>query len=162
MRISRLISGLFFGFVFSACGCLIAFFFGQDGFLTCTRVESSQVQCLQETKWLGIVPLGEKEIQNLTGARVVENCDDDGCTYRVELDTDQGRVALTSYYSSGEKAKREIADQINTFIQNPRSDGPLNVKSSIGPWGFILPLIFILVGPLVALSGLWRAIRGRY
>jgi hypothetical protein len=160
MRIGRVVSAVFFGFIFSACGCLFSFIFGQDTTLTCQRVETTQVECLKESKWLGQVSMSEASIQGLEGAWVAESCDEDGCTYRVEMDTADGRVPLTSYYSSGARSKHETADRINAFLRNP-AEGSLTVKSGAGLLGLLLPFVFVAVGPIVAFSGLVRAIRGR-
>lgn len=158
MRISRLVSAVLFGAVFTACGCLMSFIFGQQTTLNCTRVESTQIECSKQSKWVGLVPLGEESIQNLEGARVDENCDEDGCTYRVELNTADGIVPLTSFYSSGSKSKQKTADRINAFVRNS-SESSLAVEGGAGLLGILFPLIFVLAGPLIVVSGLFRAIR---
>jgi hypothetical protein len=159
MRISRVVSAVIFGAIFSACGCIMGFIFGQQTVLTCTRPEPAQIECGMQKSWLGLVPLGKESLQNLEGARVDESCDEDGCTYRVELDTRGGFVPLTAYYSSGVKSKQEAADQINAFVQDPGEDS-LEVKGSVGLLGILFPLVFVFVGPLIVVSAVFRAIRG--
>ena len=100
MRISRIVSAVIFGIIFSACGCLMGYFFGQQTTLNCLWVEPMQIECNMKKSWLGLVPLGEESVRGLEGAMVDESCDEDGCTYRVELDTADGIVPLTSFYLS--------------------------------------------------------------
>jgi hypothetical protein len=158
VRSKGFVSAALFGLVFTACGCLASYIFGQQTTLTCTRLEPIQIECVKQSKWAGLLPLGEESIRHLQGAGVAQSCDEDGCTYRVELDTTEGTVPLTAFYSSGSKSKQETADRIDAFVQNSR-ERSLTVKSDAGLLGFLLPCVFIFAGPLIAFSGLWRAIR---
>lgn len=56
-------------------------------------------------------------LEDLAGAEVQESSSSDGSTYRVALVQHSGaRMPLTGYYSSGYKAKQNLADEINKFL----------------------------------------------
>ena len=158
MRMSRIVSAVIFGTIFSACGCLMGYFFGQQTTLNCLWVEPMQIECNMKKSWLGLVPLGEESVRGLEGAMVDESCDEDGCTYRVELDTADGIVPLTSFYSSGSKSKQKTADRITAFVQEPMQDSLL-VKANAGLLAYVMAFVFILAGPVIVLSTLVRRSR---
>jgi hypothetical protein len=158
MRRSSIVSAVIFGTIFSACGCLMGYFFGQQTTLNCLWLEPMQIECNMKKNWLGLVPLSEETIRGLEGAMVGKSCDEDGCTYRVELNTADGVVPLTAFYSSGYKSKQEMADRIAAFVQEPTQD-PLLVKANTGLLAYVTALIFILAGPVIVLSTLFRRSR---
>lgn len=84
-----------------------------------------------------------------------ESCDDDGCTYRVELDSARGSMGLTSYYSSGYRSKEALAEQINAYIADPQKQ-TLELSTGSGFLGILIPVIFILAGPFVTFAKLMR------
>jgi hypothetical protein len=92
------------------------------------------------------------------GASVEESCDDDGCTYRVVVQTSRGAKALTSYRSSGYRSKQEVADKINRFVNSP-AEQTLNLKVSSGLLGILLPLIFIAAGPVLTVNRILKGPR---
>jgi hypothetical protein len=149
---------ILFGSVYIACGCLSGFIFGQTITLNCTRSEPNQVQCSQQRRWAGLVPLGEDSIRNLQGAEVEDDCDEDGCMYRVLLKTTDGPAPLTSVYSSGLTPQEETAERINGFVQD-REQNSLTVEDNSGLWGILFALIFSSVGLVIAGIGGFNAIR---
>jgi hypothetical protein len=157
VRLKQVISATLYGLVFTACGCVLSLIFGQAAILTCNRIEPSQIECVRQTKWLRWVPVGEQSIPELRGAEVGQSCDEDGCTYRVELNTAEGLIPLTTYFSSGAGPKQEATERINAFLQNPQGSS-LTVRSDAGLLAFILPFAFVLVGPLIAMWSVVRAI----
>jgi len=156
VRRRPIIPAVLYGLAFTACGCLFSLIFGQAATLTCTRVEPSQIECVRESKWLGWLPVSSASLQHVQGAEVAQSCDDEGCTYRVELSTAEGTVPLTSYYSSGSQSKQETADRVNAFLKDLR-ESSLTVKSDAGLLAFVLPLVFVLVGPLIIMWSIFRA-----
>ncbi|UCC61768.1 MAG: hypothetical protein JSV36_13315 [Anaerolineae bacterium] len=156
MRRRPIVPAALYGLAFTACGCLFSLIFGQAATLTCTRVEPSQIECVRQSKWLGWLPVSAVSLQHVEGAEVAQSCDDEGCSYRVELTTAEGIVPLTSYYSSGSRSKKEAADRINAFLRNSEGSS-LTVKSDAGLLAFVLPLVFVLVGPLIIMWSIFRA-----
>ncbi len=142
--------------LFPLIGCLAFYFLGQSTTLDCTRLESAVINCQKQNHLLGVYPLGAESIGRLQGAWVEEECDD-GCTYRVVLQTEQGDVPLTSYLSSGHSSKDEIAGQINMFVYG--QEPSLQIKDSAGAIGIIVPVVFILVGPLMLVGWVLKRIR---
>ncbi len=56
-------------------------------------------------------------LEDLAGAEVQESSSSNSSTYRVALVQHSGaRMPLTGYYSSGYKAKQNLADEINKFL----------------------------------------------
>lgn len=92
MRLKNIISGIFAGFMFSAFGLIFLFVFGQSSTLTCTRIEADEISCNKIANLLGLVDISEQSLQTLQNANVAESCDEDGCTYRVEMATARGGV----------------------------------------------------------------------
>ena len=137
--------GVLFGLAFFSCGLIFFLVFGQSYTLRCTRPEPSQITCTRERRWLRRVSIGNESIDGISQAWVGESCDEDGCTYRVELATANGNTAFTRYYSSGYDEKAVVASEINTFLADPRIP-TLEVRSDAGLFGFLLPLIFMVAG----------------
>ena len=95
----------------------VVYAMGQVTTLTCERVDR-QVNCAAESRLLGLVPLRERTAQGVFGARLGRYCDDDGCRYRVELQSEAGVVPVTSYYSAGTAVKGNMIKAINAFVRD--------------------------------------------
>ena len=93
---------------------------------------------------MGLVKLTDRPLRQVHSAWVDESCDDDGCTYRVVLETDQGQLPMGTAYSSGSTSKQEQADQVNAFVKDD-SIRQVKIQAGGGLWLFI-PLIFIALG----------------
>jgi len=126
----------------------LVYSFAQVTTLTCERVKD-RVDCAVQSRLLGLVTLRERAVQDVTGAQVAESCDEDGCTYRVELLTRAGMTPLTSFYTSGSAVKSRIAREVNAFVRDATLT-PLQVRDHFDPTILVLPALFI-VGPF-----LWR------
>ena len=151
------LSPILFGLVFAGFGILFLVIFGQGATLRCSRPEPSQITCQRETRWLNRLSTGSETIAGMSQAYVTESCDD-GCTYRVELDTVQGPVALTSYYTSGYDDKADVAQKINEFLSDPDAP-PMEVNSDAGLLAVLLPVFFIVVGGLFIITHLVKLLR---
>ena len=103
-------------------------------------------------------PIKEPQhIRQLRGAYVQDNCDEDGCTYRVELRTAGGTVPLTSVYSSGLEKKRSTAERINEFVDSRESK--LTLQESAGWIAILASGAFLVAGLAVIILGTLGAIR---
>lgn len=119
----------------------VVYVMGQVTTLTCKRVDQ-QVDCVAESKLLGLVPLQERTAPDVIGARLGTFCDDDGCRYRVELQSEAGVVPVTPYYTAGTAVKRSMIDQVNAFA-NDATATPLRVQEHLDPTTLILPALLI-------------------
>lgn len=152
---ARRVGALIFGLIFVVAGLAFVFFLARVTELQCTHPEPTQVVCIREVKWLGIVPIGEKTMRDVRGASVDENCDEDGCTYRVIVRTGEGNVPLTDYYSSGYKAKQDTADQITAYA-GQSSEGTLDVSEGSVILGVLGGGIFIVAGLAIPFARMRR------
>lgn len=134
-----------------------AYVLGQVVTLTCDRVGTGQIDCIVQSTWLDLLPLRERAVRGVQGAQVNENCDEDGCTYRVELVTRAGLVPLTAHYSLDSAGKETIAQRVNEFARDATAPS-LVVRDSSG-WSVYVVLAAIVAGPLV--WGVWRWGRSR-
>ena len=65
---------VFFGLCLVAITGGILWFNGRVNTLECQRLESSQINCTVQTRWLGVLPLEQQTVQQLQGASVNRNC----------------------------------------------------------------------------------------
>ncbi|MBN1373243.1 MAG: hypothetical protein JW987_15005 [Anaerolineaceae bacterium] len=158
-RIKRIFQGsVLAGMLFLFLGLFFFYLMGQIKHLTCARAETGEVLCGMRVTWMDLFPVKNVNIDSLKGAEVEQDCDDDGCTYRVTLQTTAGDVPFTSYESDYSKING-IADQINRFLQNP-SQPSLRLKSGGGP-ALIAPVIFLGIGIFLFIRSLKRLFRGQ-
>ncbi len=129
--------------IFVGVGLLFSYLLGVVTTLECTRAGTAQ-SCHLQNSWLGLVTLNDRQLEAVHEAWVEESCDDDGCTYRVALQTSQGQLPLGSAYSSGEASKQEKARLVNAYVKDP-SIASLKVQEGGGFW-MVIPLIFVVVG----------------
>lgn len=129
-----------------------AYLLGQVTTLTCDRAGTDQIDCMIQSTWLDLLPLREQPVRGVRGAQVAENCDEDGCTYRVELVTSAGLVPLTSHYSLDSTEKERVAQRVNDFARG--SAAPSLVVQDRSSWSLFIVLAAFAAGSLV--WGLWR------
>jgi hypothetical protein len=142
----------FLGFLFIGVGLATMYFIGRVNTLTCSRDITNNQTCALITTWMGLTELSVRPLPQLTSAYVQDNCDEDGCTYRVMLSTRFGDLPLTSIYSSGKVDKQQKAEQVRLFLQD---NSQAELKISEGGGLFILfPLIFIGMGLFLCTAAL--------
>ena len=151
------IGSILFGLAFIAAGVFSTFIFSQIGEISCTRPEPSALTCTQTMKLFGLVTVSEKQLPTLQGAHLSESCDEDGCSYRVDLETMGGTIPLVSYYTGGIGAYKQQTDKmnrINAFLADQEEiELVLGTGLSEQLLSF-LPLAFIVVGGFIFISGL--------
>jgi hypothetical protein len=152
----HLLTSIFWGCLISGMGFVALYIFGQVVILDCSRVVGRPATCMKESRFLGVLTVGQQGMGEVDGAYVEEDCDDDGCTYRVVLNTSRGSRPLTSYRSSGYRDKQSVAEQINTFV-NSGSEEALHITVSAGLLGILFPLALVVAGPIVMVR---RIVRG--
>ncbi|MBI4927217.1 MAG: hypothetical protein HY835_05585 [Anaerolineae bacterium] len=129
-----------FAFIFFVVGFIFLYLAGRITDIHCVRGDGRQ-GCVLDTTWMGLVPLNQVRLPEMVKAEVEESCDEDGCTYRVNVVTGQRIFPLGEAYSSGRAGKEETAAQINAFIRDESI--PTLDASSGGGWWIIVPLAFI-------------------
>jgi hypothetical protein len=135
---------LFFGsLVFTLVGLGITYLAGQVSTLDCVKTDGQPV-CRLSVSFMDSIQLKEMSIQKLDSASVEEDCDDDGCTYRVVLNTGFGPQVFTDGSDSNYGSKQAKADQINQFLQSPDVT-ELQVKDGGGFWAYFC-FMFVLGG----------------
>jgi hypothetical protein len=157
MSIKQILKSAVWGMVFTGAGILVFFLFGRTTTLSCDRGPKNQITCIRSENLLGIFDFKDEHISSLENAWVSESCDDDGCTYRVELDAARGTFHFTGYTSSGYRSKEDMANQINTFIHSS-SEKTLEIETSAGFVGLFLPVFFIIVGLILTFTQVRDAI----
>lgn len=128
--------------IFVGAGLFFLYLLGQQTTLICMRTDAME-QCAMHTSWMNLVQLNSRTIEGIRSAWVEEQCDEDGCTYRVVMRTDQGEIPLGRAFSSGEAPKQQKAEQINAFAS--QQNHALKVSEG-GGWWILLPLAFVIVG----------------
>ena len=130
-------------------GMLFFYWMGQTTKLICTRLQNQRVDCRLETTFLGTYPMYDQRIGTVRSASVEENCDSDGCTYRVLLQTANAPVPLTDFFSSGEGAKQKKVEQINAFVRDEKTKN-LQIKDGTGLWSLaVLPFSLFGIGMIL-------------
>jgi hypothetical protein len=132
-----------FGLIFILAGCLSLYLFGQVPQLSCTHLETNNLNCVLKTSLLGLVPLHSAEVDGLQKARVGQDCTGTDCTYRVELVQSGGMTPLTSFYSSGLGDKQATSRQINGAMQNSKN---FAVTTPLNPLVLIFAALFVAAG----------------
>lgn len=146
------------GLIFALAGVFMLYMLGIETTLTCQRISANQVNCTAQDRWLGVADLGTRSFEAVRYASVAENCDSDGCTYRVELDTEHGWLPLQDIYSSGRDEKQAVASSLNIFLQD-RGRETFTITQSLGWWA-LFALCFCIPGVALMLGGLWSMVRG--
>lgn len=159
-RLQRGCMLFFMGFMFVGAGLLCLYLFGQVYTLTCRRLQSENPTCIREALWMGKVSLGESTFEGVSGARVGESCDADGCTYRVYLSTAQGSVPFSGFSSSGRDNKVLLAQQINEYVAETEVK-TLEVETEDPWWIVIFTAIFVFAGLCMLLAAPLSVLFGR-
>jgi hypothetical protein len=130
-------------------GVFFIYLIGQRTQLTCTRASNAEIDCLIESVWMGSVTVSSREASGVRNAYVDESYDDedDSYAYRVVLRTTSGDVPVTRAYSSGNTQKREVAEEVNTFIKDQsRTEMVLDFKGAGSIISAVILGIFLLAG----------------
>ncbi len=125
--------------------------------LKCNRLESARVDCEIIRKNLLLQKSRSIEVTDLQSAEVSakkRSGGNRGYNYQIILITKTSRIPLTIHHGSRGKSKYDRETQsINSFIgaSEPNS---LTVNHDLIPFLTIIGVVFMLVGPLVVISGL--------
>ena len=145
------------GLIFFIAGLAVMLFLGNKVTLTCFRSLPPGVCTLRIAN---MVRATEKTfvISEISGATVDVSYGDDGDAYRVLLQTTRGSVPLTSYYSSGARAKQQAADQINSFLMYDTMQS-LSIKADDRIWVATFSGIFAGSGALLLILAVLKIIQ---
>lgn len=148
---------LFLGLVFLFFSLIMAYLTGQINYLDCARSETGPVHCGMRVTWKDLLTVKNLSIEGLRGADLEQDCDDDGCNYKVILDITTKKLTFGDYGSQYSKANT-ATNQINQFLQDP-SQPSLSMRSGDGST-LILPGIFAVGGLGLIIHNLLRLFRG--
>jgi hypothetical protein len=137
---------IFLGILFILISLVFIYVFGQVTQLKCTKPQINVVRCASEKQLIGLFTISTKTFSDVKSADVQTKCDDEGCTHRVVLMTVEGQQPLTSFYSSGQSSKQNIADQINAYINSSNKRDNLNIQEKSGIWAALFSFAFFLFG----------------
>lgn len=150
-------NNILFGLFFMGMGSIFLFAFWEVSLLECRRVTSDQVNCQLKHTLMRLVPLSTRDVDRVASAQVDESCDSDGCTYRVTLNTDNGPVGLTPFYSSGYEPKQSAAREINQQLAN-NQQGEFTIRAG-GTDGMTcfagIPMLFFMIGFVIFIRSLF-------
>lgn len=142
---------LLIGISFVSAGLIVFYFFGQTISLDCTREDTRYPRCFVTLSLLNI-KLKEQRIDALIESRIIESRDsDDDITYKIILETNQGNVPLTSYYSSGYESKARFVEDLNALLDVNTEQSFSLTYDSPGP--LIMPIIFTVLGLQLVIFG---------
>lgn len=138
------------------CLLVVLYQVGKMTSLYCKHVYSGQVDCVKQTKWLGIFSVREELLTDVRQARVVEVEDSEGKFAYLELETIQGSVYFLKFNPS---EVRTGAFQVNSLLLNPSPD----IVAIDGPYQIVYWIngiddFILLSGPLAILV-YWLFIR---
>jgi len=153
----NLVSSVLGGLVMVCMALFLIGIFGSTVDMTCERTGSEPIECSLVGSWLGLFRHERDQVYGLQGASLEESYDNenDSYTYRIALNTLEGRVYVTKAYSSGYDNKSQMVREINEFVADPSQ---LQLDTSSGtPWfALITGAVLILTAPLQMLWMLRR------
>ncbi|MCB0195244.1 MAG: hypothetical protein KDJ65_25070 [Anaerolineae bacterium] len=125
-------------------GLLIIWLTGQSTHLSCVRVTPTAANCLLQRQFLGVIPAGQRDIANVSGVELQEDCFD-SCTYWVELRADKERVSLT-HFATYSRRRAQMDEQA---LAQALADHPVTTfqHTSRPEWlGFAAGLFLVIFG----------------
>ncbi len=121
---------------------------------TCTRLETTHIDCQIEWFFLGGIQTDEVTLTRVVDTELVTNCDDGSCTYAINLLTEDGdffpMTGLSTSDADGVSAEKE---QIDAFLVDTTAP---SFTTHISPsWtGMLITLPFIALGVLIITFGI--------
>ncbi|MDX1523120.1 MAG: hypothetical protein R3264_15950 [Anaerolineae bacterium] len=151
-------AAIIFFFGLGVCPLLIGLTFfwttGQSSTITCTRLETTHVDCRIERAFLGIIPSEEVTVSRVTGTELTTTCEDNSCTYAVDLLTDGEAVAvLTGLATSDLESVEAEKERLDEFLNNP-AETSLEFNSGPAWLGMLISIPFIVVGGVITGRGI--------
>ncbi|MDF1515785.1 MAG: hypothetical protein P1S60_18405 [Anaerolineae bacterium] len=139
---------LLIGLTFIVTAGTIYLLFGQVATLECERQIEARPSCIVSRSLAGFT-YKEQAISGLIDAWVDASTDsDDDPIYRVVLETDQGSIPLTTFYSSGRQMKIQAATSIDSYLVN-REQKVYSLQ--YGGNSLLMPIIFGIIGCILSI-----------
>ena len=144
---------MFFG---SLCfGLLFIVIFMNSTDVNCVRQANETYTCHFKTLFFGKVQVREREVENITDIVKERDSCDDGCSYRAEFVTSNGRQEPLSVVYTDEGP---VLEQVNTIGSQMHSGAEQIDYRSDPPWWVLylvggLTVMSMLLSPLMFLSG---------
>jgi len=135
------------------CG-LFLFLFANSVHMTCTQQQDNTFTCQIEKRFFSRITTSRYTVTGVVGAKIVEDCDD-GCSYRTELVTSDGRSEPFNDVFSDHWIAEQNTNKINAFIR--QNDGPaFSVEEEMQWWVVIMLGAMGGIGLVVELAFVFR------
>lgn len=133
-------------------GLLFFWASGQSSVVTCTRLETTHIDCRIERAFLGLIPTDQFTISRVTGTELATTCEDNSCTYAVDLLANDDAVQMTNMATSDLESVQAEKERIDEFLANTEAT---SLEFSGGPtWiGMLVTIPFIALGSFVTIKG---------
>ena len=150
---------LLFGLLLLIFSLFMVSVFSQTHDLSCSRLEPSLIRCTSQSKLFNLYELQQRTFENISQAILAESCDEDGCSCRVEMQTESGMTPLNIVYMGGIggcDSQQKKANTINAFLADTTAvTMTINPTTSEHLMTFF-PIIFVLSSVFIVINGLRR------
>ncbi len=90
---------------------------GQVSSLSCTRLETTRIDCQLQRQFLGAISANQQVLIKLSGTELKEDCDE-SCTYWIELLAEDKNIRLTPFSSYNQSAVQVEQQYIDDLLNN--------------------------------------------
>ncbi len=136
----------FIGLAILSVGALILFFLGRVPSLRRTGLNAKDNQITLTWLWLGLIPIGKELVGQVQAIKIAEKEDQDGKSYRIELETETGPLTLRQGWSGASSRPRmdQTVERSEAFLQTPEASSLKLYKTAM--FGIFFSAIFIAIG----------------
>lgn len=140
-----------------AFGCLFIFLFVNATEVSCARQPDASYTCTVRRYLLGQYQVSEKEIAGVVDVVMVRDNCDEGCSYRAEFVTNQGRQEpLSVVYTDASVVEPQVAN-----LKAQMASQAATFEYRADPPGWVIFLIIGLTVMIIGLSALTLLFRPR-
>jgi hypothetical protein len=129
---------------------------GKQQTLRCDRLATGEVDCVVKQSILSLITLNEKSIPNAQAISLGQQCPGLECTYRLEMNANDGLVPVNERYTSNYDQQIKIKNEVNNFFKDTTSSFVI-MKEETNPYlitavVLVVVLIWVYLGYLI-----WQA-----
>jgi ABC-type antimicrobial peptide transport system permease subunit len=129
---------------------------GKQQTLRCDRLATGEVDCVVKQSILSLITLNEKSIPNAQAISLGQQCPGLECTYRLEMNANDGLVPVNERYTSNYDQQIKIKNEVNNFFKDTTSSFVI-MKEETNPYlitavVLVVMLIWVYLGYLI-----WQA-----
>lgn len=150
------------GILSTVLGLFATLVFGRTTLIGCTRLEPSQVNCISQTMWFGLLPLADEIVyRQVESVMLTETCSGggEGCQAGLSIRYEDQRSA--SITSLNDAAARRAARVLTAYLSEPTSttvaiNGNRPARTMLGFTFIVIP--FLSVGAAMLYAGIKREV----